>query len=394
MPGAVPSIDLGEPPVGDVAAGRPVVEVRDGLVIGGSLALWSTIMWLAARSQDVPLRATSSWGRWDTGHYLRIAESGYAFGPCDGVPNRGPGDYCGTSGWFPGYPYAMRAASRGSGVELADMGRFISWAMLVVVVVALWFGFLRRRPTSSGVLGMALAAAFPASVYYGAIFPISTMLAAALLALIALDRQRWLIAGLFGAVAAVSYSSGIVLGVLALVPLISPSIGDARGRVRAALAVGLPIVAGYALVLLNFQRATGHWDAWFKTMRSYDLSATFPLEMIRRQIVHVGDDPIPAAVGLQTMFVAALIVVATWIVIRDWTVLSLGERGAAVLTAALWVLPLTLGGDLSLYRAESLLLCVVVLLARLRPGLLAPLVVIAIPLCFRMAQLFFDNTLM
>ena len=47
------------------------------------------------------------------------------------------------------------------------------------------------------------------------------MLVASLVALVALDRQRWLVAGLAGAVAAISFSSGIVLGTLALVPLLS-----------------------------------------------------------------------------------------------------------------------------------------------------------------------------
>lgn len=371
----------------------PAVNGRDVAVVAGTLALWTAIMALAARSQHLSIRATSTWGRWDTGHYLRIAEHGYAFGPCDGVANRGPGDYCGSSGWFPGYPYAMRASSK-LGMELDDAGRLIAWSMLVVVVVALWFGFLRRRPAWPGLLGMALAASFPAGVYFGAIFPVSTMLAAALLALIALDRQRWLVAGSFVAVATVSYSSGIVLVLLALVPLISPVVGDMGRRCRAALAVGMPIAIAYGLVLLNFQRATGHWDAWFKTTRSYHLGATFPLEMIRRQIVHLGDDPIPAAVGVQTIVVLAMVILAGAVVVRDWSELSLGERGASVVTAGLWILPLCLGGDLSLYRAESLLLPIVILLTRLRPWMLGLLVLVAVPLSYRMAQLFFDATLM
>ena len=63
------------------------------------------------------------------------------------------------------------------------------------------------------------------------------------------------------------------------------------------------------------------------------------------------------------------------------------------LVVALWLLPLTLGGDLSLYRAESLLLPVVILLSRLRVPLIAGLAVVCVPVCYLMAKLFFDTTL-
>ena len=76
------------------------------------------------------------------------------------------------------------------------------------------------------------------------------------------------------------------------------------------------------------------------------------------------------------MMVAALAV--AW---QDRSNLSLGERGAVALVVALWLLPLTLGGDLSLYRAESLLLPVVILLSRLRVPLIAGLAVVCVPVC-------------
>ena len=365
---------------------------RDVAVVSGTLALWGGIVALAGRSQGLSIWATSSWGRWDTGLYLQIADSGYAFGHCDGIPNRGPSDYCGSSGWFPGYPYAMRLGSK-FGPELDVVGRLISWTALIVVFAVLWFGFVRSRPRWSGLLAMGLAAAFPASVYYGAIFPVSTMIAFALLALVCIDRERWLLAGCCGAGAAIVYPSGVVLGVIALVPLTASTVGVLRDRVRAALLVAVPIATGYLLVLANFQRATGHWDAWFKTQRGYHLAATFPLEMIRRQVAHIGSDPIPAAVGIQTIVVTVIVVAAGWVVWAHRHDLTLGERGTALAVLGLWVLPLTLGGDLSLYRAESLLLPVVILLSRLRPIVLGIFVVVCVPLGYRMAQLFFDATL-
>jgi hypothetical protein len=365
---------------------------RDVAVLGGTLLLWFVVTALAARSVGLSPWPTATWGRWDTGLYLSIADKGYEFVPCVGVANRGPGDFCGNSGWFPGYPYLMRLGSW-FGPNLDTAGRLISFVAMLVAWSALWFGFLRRRAFVAGMLGMAVAAVFPSSVYYGAIFPISTMLAAVMLALVCLDRQRWLLAGLCGAVAAVVYPSGVLIGSIAIVPFTTLAIGDVRARVRATVAVAAPVALAYMAVLANFQRAVGAWDAWYKTSASYNLEPTFPLEMIRRQVEKMGNDAQPGIIGVQTLLIAAMVLAAVWIVVTQHHELTLGERGAAVLCVFLWLIPLTLGGDLSLYRAESLLLPIVILLSRLRMPVVAMLAVVCVPVAYKMAQLFFDATL-
>jgi hypothetical protein len=279
------------------------------------------------------------------------------------------------------------------GLGYQPFGRAVSLVAMVGAWSVLWFGFLRRRPLAVGALGMVIAATFPASVYYGAIFPISSMLLAVLLALWFLDRQRWLLAGVCGGVAAMTYTSGVVVGSIALVPLLAPSVGDLRARVRAALAVAVPVATGYLLVLANFQREVGAWNAAFETQASYDLSPTSPLTTLRRQFATIGDVVLPGAIGAQTAIVLAMVLAAGWVVVRHRRELTLGEWGAAVVCGLLWLLPLTLGSDLSLYRAESLLLPLVILLVRLRPVVLTVFAVACVPVAYKMAQLFFDATL-
>ena len=366
--------------------------VRDVLVLGGTTLLWGLIMFFAARAAGFDPWATWTWGRWDSGQYLSIAERGYIYERCVGVANRGPDDWCGNSGWFPGYPYLMRVGSW-FGPSHFTAGRVISFLAMAGAWAVLWFGFLRRRPLAAGVLGMMIAAAFPASVYYGAVFPISTMLLAMMLALVCLDRQRWLLAGACGAVAAMVYTSGFVVVVVAIVPLTALSIGDLRTRVRAALMVAVPVVLGYVAVLVNFQRAVGAWDALINTQASYNFEPAFPLVTIWRQAQKLVDDAMPGIIGVQTLLVAAMVIAVMFVALCDRSDLSLGERGAIVLVLALWVLPLTLGGDLSLYRAESLLLPVVILLSRLRVPIVAGFAVVCVPVCYLMARLFFDATL-
>ena len=145
--------------------------------------------------------------------------------------------------------------------------------------------------------------------------------------------------------------------------------------------------------MANFQRAVGAWDAWYKTAASYRLEATFPLAMIRRQVEKMGNDAQPGIIGAQTLLVAAMAVAAGWVVVTQRRELSLGERGAAVMCLFLWVMPLTLGGDLSLYRAESLLLPIVILLTRVRLPVLAMFAIVCVPVGYKMAQLFFTAVL-
>lgn len=269
----------------------------------------------------------------------------------------------------------------------------ISLVSMLVAFGALWFGFLRHRRLASGALAMALAAAFPASVYYGAIFPVSTMVAGVVMALVCLERRWWLAAGCCGALATVVYPSGVVVGAVAAVPLTATALGPFRSRVRPAVLVAAPIAAAYLLVLANYERSVGTWKAWFRTQSAYDFEQTFPWVTIGRQMGHLGADEVPAVVGVQTVLVAALVVGASVVAFRARNSLSLGEHGAIVVVVLLWVLPLIVGGDLSLYRAESLLLPVVIVLSRLRPIVLAAFLVVAVPVCVLMAEIFFDSTL-
>ena len=347
---------------------------------------------LAARSTGFSVWSTSMWGRWDTGLYVDIARNGYIFESCVGVANRGPEDWCGNSGWFPAYPWMMRLGPwLGLGYDM--FGRMASLVAMVGSWTVLWFGFLRRRPLVVGALGSEIAAVFPASVYFGAIFPISTLLVAVLLALWCLDRQRWLLAGVAGAIAATTCTSGFLVGTIALVPLLAPSVGDLRARVRATLAVGGPVALAYLAVMANFLREVGAWNAAFKTQASYHLSPTSPITTIRRQVATMGNDALPGAIGAQTALVLAMMVAATWVVVHYRDELSFGEWGTAILCGFLWLLPLTLGSDLSLYRAESLLMPIVILLVRLPRYVVAAFAIVCVPVCYRMAQLFFDATL-
>lgn len=54
-----------------------------------------------------------NWARFDSGHYLQISKGGYEYFPCAGKFGY-PADakeWCGNTGWFPGYPFFIKIFS-------------------------------------------------------------------------------------------------------------------------------------------------------------------------------------------------------------------------------------------------------------------------------------------
>lgn len=376
------------PPVRANRLGRP----GTAAVVVAALGLWAVVTWTAAAAVGFSGHKTSTWARWDTGHYVDIAEDGYTVGPCVDVANRRPTDLCGTTGWFPALPYLMRAAGV-IGVAAKTAGRWIALAAFAGTLAVLWRGFLAQRPRPQGLAAMALAAVFPGAVYYGAIFPTSLATLSTVGCLALVERRRWAAAGLCGALAAAAYPSGLLVVVVAVVPLVSRDLGPWRERLRAAAWLVGPPMAAYGLVLLELQRTVGAWDAWFRVQVGYRHDPAWPWATVADQVRTLGADGAPGWIGLQTLLVAALVLAAGVAAARHWPDLGLGERAAVPLVAVLWLSPLALGGTLSLYRAEALVLPAVILVARLRVGWIVAAVVVAAPTAHMMARLFVDTTL-
>ncbi len=369
----------------------PGIDRRDIGVLAGTIGLWAAVTWTAALSTGFSPLAAPTWARWDSGNYVTIALSGYSFYPCIDVPNRTPDQFCGTVAWFPGYSYVTRVVGW-SGLEVYPAGRVVAWAAFLAALLILWFGFLRQKPTATGAAGMAFAVVFPGSIYYAALFPISGVIAAALLFLVFVDRQRWALAGACAAFAAVYYTSGWLLGAAALVPLVSPVVGDLWARIRAAAWIAVPPVLGYVAAMANIKRATGRWDAHFQMQKTYNVGPTVPTTTFLRRVGYL-TDATPNVIGVQTIVVAVIVVTGWTLAWINRASLTLAERAIVVLLVPYWIGPLALGGELSIHRAESVLVPVIILLARGGERLLVAFVVVCVPIAFLMAQLYFENTL-
>jgi len=366
---------------------------RVGVVVtAATFSLWTAVTWTAAWAAGYSPLRSSTWARFDSWWYVFIAEHGYTFSRCQDIPHRKPNDYCGAAGWFPGYAYSVRVFDAlGVGAETA--GRLISLLCFFATLTVLWFAFLRYLSPRRGLAGMALVAVFPGAVYYGAVFPISVVTLTALGTLALMQRHRWLLAGLCGGVGAMCYPSGAIVAIGAVALLLPDQLTPWRTRLRRAIAVGGPVCASYGLVLLNYQRAVGHWDAWFKVQAAYGYRATLPMITYGRHAKALVTGSVPRWPSAQTMLVLIVVLVAAIVVWREWKRLQLAERAATLMAAAWWFVPLTLGGGLSLYRAESLVLPVVLLVVRTQRRTLIAVTAACAVTAFWMAKLFFESVL-
>jgi hypothetical protein len=55
-----------------------------------SFALARVLLWLASLGTGISAWEVATWGRWDSGHYVSIAEKGYVLVSCAEVPGYPP----------------------------------------------------------------------------------------------------------------------------------------------------------------------------------------------------------------------------------------------------------------------------------------------------------------
>ena len=260
-------------------------------------------------------------------------------------------------------------------------------------LTALLFNF-KRITLKSGVL-MGVAAFTFGSIYYQAIFPISMFLTLALLALYGYKTNRlWLM--IVGSMAAsFTYSTGFLLPVALGIGILLTKDRPVRARVkRAALINGL----GALTVLFYFailQIEVGDWQAFIKVQSVYGHGIESPIKRIGHRIEEM---PRPVFQLANVPHLQSGLVLAGYLLLSFffWTKKVLRTPFLIMLYAyvSLYILfPWTVGGNLSMYRAESLLLPSVFFLAKVKTRYTIAYLLILMAVWLPMSYLFFTNVL-
>lgn len=347
-----------------------------------------------------------NYARWDSGHYLSIAAAGYRAQPCADAP--GP---CGNTAWLPGYSFLIRlTASLFPSLELGGLFWNLCCYSLALVLL------LQNLPSRPGQIHYGLLFLFPGSIYYHAIFPQGLFLLCVVLAAGCVVRERFVCAGLALATGLVSYSTGWASLVLFNLYLcfqflliarglpanrrnylqriagsshestdgrtdyderVPPVVRTEAGTMKPGLwGLGAQILRLNAVpvfilpfLFLLFSRETGQPLAYIDHQQSYGRSPENPLVVLGWMLEHFLHTPYPSVrtAAAQSFFVVLLLVLSGMKILR--------RRDAGVVpilqllyfhSLGIYLLALSFGQNISLYRQEALLVPLALLLPHSR----------------------------
>ncbi|MGP3690121.1 hypothetical protein ACTVZO_36410 [Streptomyces sp. IBSNAI002] len=374
------------------------------------------VSWLVARlsvagdGSRVAYWSTDSRHRWDSGHYLSIAQSGYEMFWCrDRYP-----DFrdvmCGNVAWFPGYPMSVRAVSAtGLSYDLAAV--VLAEASLLGMFAVLWWLLGARLSWATG-LTLAIGTVFPGGIYLHAMFPIATGTLALLVCVAGVKRGSCAVAAAGGFVAVACHPVGAVaVGML----LLSAFFAWRRDAwpVRFLKAGLSAAIAGCGVLWAKWLmwQATGRWDAYevlqessyrqgglhepFGEMRNaYDFPFSHwytPQGRLPWLVEHSLAAHRPQ-LWLNTAFVLLVVATAAVRLVRERG-LGVEEWAALVLTPAIFLAPFLAGAEMSWYRNHAQMFVGLLLVRRMSRWVQVPLLVLCAIQYFFLGAMFFAGVL-
>ena len=341
----------------------------------GILAYLLGVVFIAlvvAAAHGLPL-VPQTFHRWDSGHYLSLAERGPILEKCSGASAVLA---CGNAGWMFTYPALVRIVSW-TGVPLP-------WAGWMISLIASLFLALRLSTILSQIAGiperrrwilMALAVVFPGISYRWSIFPLSLFSLGILETWNAVHREQYRRAILWGFFSGSVYSSGIFITLPMLLFLgisrwsQNRSLID-RGSIESLWFPAGSAVAGLSGVCVYYGYVTGNFLAFFHVQGRYGHGVNAPWSSWWNFLKR-GD-----ATSAQSLLCFAMLLMSgVSLYLRRSTAPAI-LRGLWLQSCLLWVQVLMVGANVSLYRNEAALLPLVACLVFVPDFLLVGLVLL------------------
>jgi len=263
------------------------------------------------------------------------------------------------------------------------------------VLVLLWVTFLGRRLDRLAVIVLGFAAFAPGQAYGYAVYPLSMLSFFTLAYVWLVGRERWLAAGLAGWLLVLVYPDGIAAPVAAGVyVLIAYRAVPWRDRLRDIALAVLPAALSFGLLLLEFQRSVGHWNAYFLIQRKYRHHFGDPLAPVFHafHVLFSGTSGLHFVIYLQTVLVTAVVASVLLAALLRHRTIGHVDLLLALWTLIAWFVPQSTTG-LVRWRQEATLLPVALLVGRLPPRLAIGFVAAAVVLSVPMTLLFVRHSL-
>jgi hypothetical protein len=283
--------------------------------------------------------------RWDTGWYMGIATSGYAFDAA--APNAMQ-----NIAFFPLYPMLMH-------VVATIMGRHVIWAGVVISVIAFLCAAIYLYKFANNYLGaeaataaVALLAAYPFALFFSAAYTESLFLLTIVATCFHFERDQLWKASAWGLAAGLTRPNGCFLSiVLALIALRDHPAASWRNLARrmiaaAAPGIGMLMFSAYIYKLTGnpFQWAAQH-AAWGRVYRGVGALVTDRLVFIQANGLY--DYASTMWLDMINLGAVVFVLATVWPVYRRFGV----PYAALILVNVLP--PLIFGGVLSMGRLTS-----------------------------------------
>jgi hypothetical protein len=330
-----------------------------------------------------------TWSRWDSEHYERIARSGYNLYPCRVYP----GEWCGEAGWFPGYSWLVRTLHL-FGLPLRGSAVAVAWVFSAATLVLLWNTFLAESFLAPRILVLVFAAWAPGQIYNFAVFPLSLLAFCTVAHLWLLHQRRYVAAGVAGAGAVLTYPLGVLL-----IPVSAAWLLGQRGqpvieRLRHVACTSGIALAGVAILVVDQKLETGHWDAYLLVQNRYGHAFQNPAVATWHSLhplLHGTPFQYVKGPALQTAVVtAAMLAVLAYAMVRRRFEPTAGLL--ALWAVVVWLFPLTQTA-LSLQRSQAALLPAAVLLLPLARPLQIVLICVALAAAVAIEYLFLHGVI-
>ena len=235
---------------------------RAVFLVGGFLI---TLIFGSARGKDAGLPAAvwpfRLYYNFDAGHFLRVAHYGY-------YPPPGQHLQVVSAPFLPGYPFAGRWVAQLLGFgTLTPAGLFtglalVAWAGSALAAVLIWRLAAEQSDERTATWATAILLLGPYSLFLMAPYSEGPFLALALGAWLAARHDRWWLAGILAAAAALVRVNAIFL----VAGLIVMYVLARRGRRVDAAGLLLAPIALFGYIAWLHSR-TGSWTTWFLAQR-------------------------------------------------------------------------------------------------------------------------------
>ncbi|MEZ4533105.1 MAG: mannosyltransferase family protein [Thermomicrobiales bacterium] len=200
---------------------------------------------------------------WDGLWYRLIAVEGY------------PANHVWNDAFWPLFPMAMRGLSRVTGLPEDVSGYLIANASFVVALVLLYQ--LVRIDFDTPVARRALwaLALFPTSFFFNAVYTESLFLMLSVAAILSARVRRWWLAGVLGALAALTRSHGIFLVIPFAVLWVKQYGFYLRPMIPKGINVGMPLL-GPLIFGAYLERTQGNWRNFIEVQGAWNRTFAWP----------------------------------------------------------------------------------------------------------------------